>query len=196
MTTGSIYLLTFPNGKVYVGQTINSLTRRLSEHRFSAKRADPKLAVHLAWRQHGAPNVLLLCECEVELLSELEVAFIALFQSYGCAGYNLTVGGERSPMLNPATAAKVAALARTPERIARNKAVHTGLKRSPETCLRISQALKGKMAGIPKSAEHRAKIGAAHRGISRNVGRKNSPETLAKMSESAFRRWAKERNSK
>lgn len=172
-----------------MGQTINTLSRRISEHRWASRKDNRKLAVHHAWHRLGEPRVLLLCECEVEMLSELEVAFISLFQSYGCAGYNLTVGGERSPMLNPETAAKVAALARTPERIARNKAIHIGRKRSPETCLRISQALKGKMAGIPKSAEHRAKMSAAHVGNTGNFGRKNSPETIAKMSAAALRRW-------
>lgn len=71
-----------------------------------------------------------------------------------------------------------------------------GLIRTPEHCARISAAKMGKSVnkGVPKSAEHRAKlrvpksprtpehaakIGAANR------GRKASPETIAKMKASA-----------
>lgn len=53
------------------------------------------------------------------------------------------------------------------------------MKRSSETCLKISSALKGKTA----SEETRAKMSAAHKGrISPMKGKKHSEESRVKMS--------------
>lgn len=190
MTTGSIYLLTFPNGKVYVGQTVLSPKRRFAAHRFAASLIHPRCPVHCAWKKYGEPTLELLTECNIEILSDMEKDFIALFASFGPHGYNMTPGGEVSPMLTPETVEKVRLLALTPERIARNREVHLGSKRTDECRAAMSAKRKGQNKGVPKSAEHRAKIAAANRGIIRNVGRKNTEETRAKMSEAARRRWA------
>lgn len=65
----------------------------------------------------------------------------------------------------------------TPESIAKRSATVRGSKRREGTGRRISEALKAspKTKGRTLSPETRAKIGAAH------VGRKNTPETIAKM---------------
>lgn len=69
--------------------------------------------------------------------------------------------------------------ANTPEAQAKSIKNRTGMKRSSETCLKISSALKGKTA----SEETRAKMSAAHKGrISPMKGKKHSEESRVKMS--------------
>lgn len=188
-----IYKLTFPNGKIYIGMTTAALRNRLYCHRFKAKAEAPKLLVHRAWKLHGEPLAEVLAIVEDADLPATEIRAIRVFGSFGDGGYNMTPGGEDSPMKTPAIVEKVRALALTPERIAITKATHTGAKRSPELRQLFSEMRKGQRAGVPKSAEHRRKLSDANKGKSFNVGRKNTEETKAKMSESAKRRWARER---
>jgi hypothetical protein len=190
---GTIYKLTFPNGKIYIGMTTVSLRNRLYCHRFKAKVASPKLLLHRAWKLHGEPLAEVLAIVEDSDLAATEIRAIRAFGSYGDGGYNMTPGGEDSPMKTPEIVEKVRMLASTPERIAKTKATHTGAKRSPELRQLFSEMRKGQRVGVPKTAEHRRKISEANKGKSFNVGRKNTDETKAKMSESAKRRWARER---
>ena len=189
---GTIYKLTFPNGKIYIGMTSVSLRNRLYCHRFKAKADAPKLLLHRAWKLHGEPLAEVLAIVEDSDLAATEIRAIRAFGSYGDGGYNMTPGGEDSPMKTPEIVEKVRMLASTPERITKTKATHTGAKRSPELRQLFSEMRKGQRAGIPKTAEHRRKISEANKGKSFNVGRKNTDETKAKMSESAKRRWARE----
>ena len=157
---GIIYKLTFSNDKIYIGMTKTSLEQRLRSHRADSARSNPKLAVHRAWKKHGAPVATALAVVENEDLAATEVRAIRAFDSFR-KGYNLTPGGEASPMLVPAVVEKVRALALTPERIARNIEVHLGSRRSKETRDEMSRVRKGQGLGIPKSAEHCAAISAA-----------------------------------
>lgn len=162
---GIIYKFVFSNNKIYIGQTTLALSKRIYHHEFNSRKDNPKLAVHRAWKKHGRPEITVLAIVELSEVSATEIRAIRVYDSYGLHGYNLTIGGEASPMLNPDTVAKVRALANTPERILKNKELHCGRKRSPETCENISIANKGRFLGIPKTKEHRAKIGNAHRGV-------------------------------
>lgn len=190
---GIIYRLTFPNGKVYIGMTVVSLRRRLYCHAFKARQESPKLAVHRAWKLHGEPVAEIIETVDATELAAAEKRQILSHNSFGPSGYNLTPGGEDSPMKVAATVEKVRAKALTPERIARNIEVHLGRKRSPETCRLLSESLKGKGLGVPKSAEHRRKISEANKGKSFIWGRKASDETKAKMSKSIKSAWTNER---
>jgi len=186
-----IYKLTFSNGKIYIGMTTASLRNRLYCHRFKAKAEAPKLLVHRAWKLHGEPLAEVLAIVADADLPATEIRAIRAFNSFGDGGYNMTPGGEDSPMKTPAIVEKVRALALTPERIARNIAVHLGSKRSPETREEMSRVRKGMRAGMPKSTETRRKISEANKGkYHLPPGRKNTEATKAKMSESAKRRWA------
>lgn len=185
-----IYKLTFPNGKIYIGMTTAALRNRLYCHRFKAKAEAPKLLVHRAWKLHGEPLAEVLAIVDDADLPATEVRAIRVFGSFGEGGYNMTPGGEDSPMKTPAIVEKVRALALTPERIARNIAVHLGSKRSLETRQEMSRARKGMRAGIPKSPETRRKMSMSRKGKPVGIGRKNTEETKAKMSESAKRRWS------
>jgi group I intron endonuclease len=186
---GLIYKLTFSNEKVYIGQTKGSLSSRLKSHRYKSTLDEPKLLVHKAWKKYGEPSVEIIAEVSDDDLSRVEIQLISEHKSFGDAGYNLTVGGEQSPMLNPQVAEKVRQLALQPHRIAKTKETHLGVKRSDEVRKNISAALKGKLKGIPKSEEHKLKIGLAGKGKQHFLGKTHSDETKKRMSDAAKRRW-------
>lgn len=171
--------------------TTVSLRKRLYCHRFKAKAESPKLALHRAWKLYGEPLAEVLAIIEDYDLAETEIRAIKIFGSFGEGGYNMTPGGEVSPMKILSVVEKVRALALTPERIARNVELHLGSKRSQETRKEMSRVRKGMRAGIPKSEETRRKISEANKGkYHLPPGRTNTEETKAKMSESAKRRWS------
>lgn len=178
-----IYKFTFPNGKIYIGQTSVSFKSRLNMHRCSARKENPKLALHRAWKKYGEPVSQIVAYVEKCELIATEIRAIKVFNSFGINGYNLTPGGEASPMLVPEIAARVSALASTPERIARNREVHLGSKRSEGCKKQMSIDRKGMRVGIPQSPEHRKKISVANTGkVSLNRGRSCSDETKLKIS--------------
>lgn len=94
---GLIYKFTFPNGKVYIGQTKKRAWKRWHLHRV---RANKCWYLARAIKKYGWDNIKkeVLVELPDALLDEYEVKFIAL---YGCVkpnGYNLTKGGDFNPM--------------------------------------------------------------------------------------------------
>lgn len=140
-------------------------------------------------------------------------------------GFNLSAGGEGNPKFDvtAATRAKMAESAKRrwsrPGERERNAEqairVHTGKKRSPEACKRISESTRGRhlteehkavlrqstkgkprpyirelFRGVPKSPEHIAKIAAFH------TGRKRSEETKAKLRAAWVKRRERERQRK
>ncbi len=83
--TGTLYKLTFPNGKSYIGITKHSLEHRIKIH-IRASRSGRKLAIYNAIRKYG---------------------------TFGDGGYNLIDGGEgtlgRSFTVSEETKAKISA---------------------------------------------------------------------------------------
>jgi GIY-YIG catalytic domain len=96
---GLIYLLTFDNGKPYVGLTETPLEDRLSVHKSAAKSKRSK--VYNGWRKHGlrSAKVIHTCRAGAELRAA-EIRFIAEYDSYR-NGYNSTTGGDVSPLHFP-----------------------------------------------------------------------------------------------
>ena len=102
---GIIYLAkNLINNKVYVGQTINSLTRRKSAHLLAAYSAKDNLYFHKAIKKYGEDSFewKILKEFNLETKEELKLAlnesekfFITLYDSNSSEkGYNLTSGGD------------------------------------------------------------------------------------------------------
>jgi group I intron endonuclease len=90
-----IYLLSFPNGKHYVGRTRNSLEQRLTEHKTRATKGYQH-PLYYAINKYGWDNItkrtLHNADTEEELvLKELE--FIKQYNSLQ-SGYNLTLNTE------------------------------------------------------------------------------------------------------
>lgn len=92
-----IYLATFPNGKVYVGQA-KLLQNRINHHkwRVNSSTVEARNAFYSAWRKHGEPTFTVLeYDIEPNQLSARECYWISYYRSNDrSCGYNLTAGGE------------------------------------------------------------------------------------------------------
>lgn len=107
---GYIYKYTYPNGKVYIGQTTTSIEKRWSEHISSSKSPECRMLCDVAINKYGAENIKIdiLEEVEfsetkpaqlIEKLNELEKKYISDYDSTNiCKGYNIREGGEREPI--------------------------------------------------------------------------------------------------
>ena len=93
-----IYLVTnLLNGKMYVGQTIESVERRWQGH-LSHARMGHRNRLYQAIRKYGPEAFIVeqLLKCQdVNQLNEMEKAWIILLGTYDYkAGYNMTFGGD------------------------------------------------------------------------------------------------------
>ena len=167
MAEGIIYRISFPNGKIYVGQTVDFYKRK-SVHVARVKKGST-FPVHNAMRKY--PNYVIeeIQSCSREALNYFEYLWIFLLRSLTIDnGYNLELP-------NPDDKGKIV---------------------SQETRDKISKAMKGRtspMKGRKQSPEARAKIGDANRGrknsqehiaksAAASKGRKHTPESITKMS--------------
>lgn len=100
---GSVYLIYNDiNNKKYVGQTIQSLTRRFNQHCSSDKVGRScNMYIKRAIHKYGRNNfhIVLLERCPIEQLNEREKYWIQFYHSYE-NGYNLTKGGQDSNYFN------------------------------------------------------------------------------------------------
>lgn len=89
-----IYVLTFANGKKYVGQAVN-IADRWRTHRGAAwgKSSRRVTRKYRAWRKYGEPTLELLHLCLRSELDAAEIAAIALIGTLVPNGYNETTGG-------------------------------------------------------------------------------------------------------
>ncbi len=82
----AVYMLSFSNGKSYIGVTIDVI-RRFKEH----KRHDTLIG--RAIRKHGFPEPQILAICSEEYAYDLEQIAIERFDTISPNGYNLMEGG-------------------------------------------------------------------------------------------------------
>jgi len=164
--TGHIYILLFPSGKRYVGQTIHNITKRIWQHWHPSKREE-NFPVHRAMKKcgkrYGKDSVkvekTLTLKCTQEYLDLIEDRAIVMFNTLVPNGYNLKRGGSHG--------------AHSEETKVKMSASHMG-KPSP------MKGKPGTMKGKHHSEESRAKMSAAKKG--QGKGRHLSEETKAKMS--------------
>lgn len=95
---GYIYKVTNKvNGKVYIGQTIQSVKDRWYEHcrTKNISKAEKNMHIKRAILKYGKENFILeiLEECDASLLNDRERYYISYFDSYK-NGYNSTEGGQ------------------------------------------------------------------------------------------------------
>ncbi len=90
---GFIYMITFPSGKRYIGQTIRSVSKRISEH---CKCVGSCILLENAINKYGFENAITetLCECPNEELDNLEKDYIEKFNTLEPNGYNIRTGGS------------------------------------------------------------------------------------------------------
>jgi predicted GIY-YIG superfamily endonuclease len=139
-----LYMLKFSSGKSYVGQTVRSIKRRMSQHRRSVV-LDSLLPVHCAWRKYGEPELVILAQVETqEELHAAEEAAIKNFNTLSPNGYNVAHGGKTAPSKNPEVAAKIAAKA-TGRKVADTSRISEGVRRNwqdEEYRQKVSDGLK------------------------------------------------------
>ena len=190
---GILYLLTFANGKQYIGVTESDyVSRRMGQHRYQARRGS-RLPIYCAWRAHGEPSIEVLGNFSGPDLYAAEIEAIAAHKTQLPNGYNILAGGQRSPALCPDVQKKISealsaryandpalrdacrARLSDPERRKKIAAALTGKKLSEAAKDKIRQANLGKKADV----ETRAKMSKAH------TGKKYSEETLERMRQAA-----------
>lgn len=109
---GIIYVLEFPNGKKYIGQTVKDFNSRMTKHKSSASNIDKKdgcRALNNAIRKHGWDNITkkILEKCEIENLDEKEKEYISKFNTISPNGYNLMTGGNSNKSMSEETKLKM-----------------------------------------------------------------------------------------
>jgi hypothetical protein len=216
--TGHIYALAEPDtGEVrYVGKTLNGVERRVRGHVKSAHDGG-RLYVHNWLRKLDVPPQFIIIEALPEdELAEAEKYWIKFMRLTGARLTNLSYGGEGGSLAeevrarigeanrgrsNPKASARLTGRKHSPERRAKLReamqnispekraAINAKISEanrdpSPETRARISESARGRKKQSPESI---AKNAEARR------GQKRSPETRARMSAAAFRRWERKR---
>lgn len=170
--SGVLYSLSFPNGKQYIGITVQSLAKRLACHRRSVKAGKRRLLFN-AWRKHGEPVASVLAHLEPDMLRMTETRAIAVFKTMSPYGYNMTPGGEG--MVCDALRQKMSDAGK-------------GRPKSEEHRRKISEGQKGR-AGVwskdkrPFSSQHIARL--------LRVGWNHTDESKAKMSARIKQAWAR-----
>lgn len=137
-----IYMATnMINGKSYIGQTVQSLSKRKRQHVWRALNKGDKYYFHNAIRKYDQENFdwVIIDECNtIEELNRLEIYYIGLYNTFG-KGYNLTIGGGGG----------------------------TGHKVSKESRQKMSEAKKGKPSwnkGKKLSTIHKKNLAKSHKG--------------------------------
>ena len=94
---GRIYKITNDiNNKVYIGQTIKTLTKRWQQHKCnSTKEYFKQIVLYKAFKKYGIEHFHIeeIEEVENDLLDEREKYWIRCYDSYN-QGYNSTIGGR------------------------------------------------------------------------------------------------------
>lgn len=141
-----LYRLTFPNGKIYIGQTVRSMKARFSHHK-ACMTAGSTLPVHCAWRKYGEPSVSIIGEYDSK--EALDAAEIQAIASQDCRipnGYNIAFGGTGTGPTAPETRKKISdkAKGRKIDNSARRKEIARELWQSEEYRENIGKSLKAK----------------------------------------------------
>ena len=154
------------NGMMYVGQTKN-LRRRQWEWSHLEKKYSNDI-LDAAREEYGTENFsfTILSECDTQdELDRWERHYIKIYRTRYPNGYNLCDGGKGcSGWIMPEEQRKKLSESRKGEKnhFYGKKPWNTGKKWSDENRKKISEGRKGKLKGVPKSEEHKRKIGLAH----------------------------------
>ena len=143
------------NNKMYIGQTVYSLKRRIKGH-LQCVRLGRDRKLYNAIKKYGWDNFEygIICNCQtLEELNQKETEYIVKFDTYK-NGYNMGLGGDNNVMFSEQTKKKHDEKMRTPE--VRNKISQTMTKLrkekgfSQETRQKISNKLKGNTHNLGK----------------------------------------------
>jgi len=190
-----IYILLFPNGKHYIGQSTD-LRKRVNKH----LRGDCHQVVGAACIKYGRENIKIEeFYCPVEMLDDMEIQLIKEWKNRGTGSYNYDSGGHANHQLCDESREKIRlALTGKP-------GTRLGKKNTPEANARIGDANRGRTMGEEaKEKMSRAKSFDKHPNYGKQLseetrkrisealtGLTRSEETRKKLSDVANRRWAK-----
>lgn len=154
-----VYKLTnLINGKCYIGATTRTLNERINGHLSDTRKGSP-CAIHEAIRKYGIENFSIeTLEDNIEdadMLMKAEIFYIKMYESHGSKGYNLTDGGKGA----------------------------SGHTVTPELRKRLSDLNKGQGLGRKLSEETKKKLSIGKMGNKSWLGKKLSPESIAKRTE-------------
>jgi group I intron endonuclease len=99
--TNKVYRITnSANGKVYIGQTINSVEDRLADHKTASRSGTGCLKLGRAIRKHGEEkfSVEKICEFRSVAYSDAVEAFLIISEIATVNGYNIAPGGKGAGM--------------------------------------------------------------------------------------------------
>lgn len=159
--SGYIYKLVSPNGKIYIGQTINNKQRKYNYSKDSFK-SQIKLwnsCKKHNWNPSDKYEIIEECLCgpNKEYLNEREKYWIEHYNSFK-AGLNCNEGGHGNVGYKHSKESKVkmskSALKTSKERSDRLSKIQTGTKKSDEFKEKVSK----KLTGIKRSDEFKVKI--------------------------------------
>ena len=164
-------MLTSPNGKSYIGQTIRPIEKRFEEHQ---KESSNCVAIYNAIKFHGWENFEKeWYEVPDDDLNFYEEILIALLGTLAPDGYNLKEGGGNGKLSEE-----------TKQRLSE---AHVGKTHTEEHTQKMSEALRGEknhMYGKTHMEETRQKMSEARRGEKNHMwGRTHTEETKQKMIE-------------
>jgi group I intron endonuclease len=155
---GYIYILTSPNGKSYIGQTIRPI-----EKRFEAHQRDSKCRViYNAIQYHGWENFEKdYYECPDNDLNFDEELLIREMGTLSPGGYNLREGGGSHGKLNKETKQKISEILRGEKNPMYGK-THSEKTKQKMRKPKSEEAIQNMR--IPKGKDHKKKIGEAQLG--------------------------------
>jgi len=165
------------NGKMYIGQTIRSLSRRKAVHVSEASIVKDNSYFHNAIKKHGTKNfdweTIDTCNNRKKL-NLLEIFYIGYYNTFVGIGYNLNAGGDGNAGFSPSveTRRKLSVASS-----GKNNPMY-GKKHSDETRKKLSVAAIGKRSGKNNP----------------NYGKKHSKETREKISEALMGKCTGEEN--
>lgn len=174
---GCIYIIrNTVNNKVYIGQTSQTMAERWQEHKYNAKAGKRGQPIYLAMRKYGIENFYieeLHANQDGESLGELEIKYIAQFNSIAPNGYNVLAGGSKfigdHPMHRPEIRQMFSERfkgdknpAKRPDVKEKIRQNALGKKASDETRKKMSENNGRYWAGKNLSQETRTKISQNH----------------------------------
>jgi group I intron endonuclease len=175
--SGCIYKITnLENDKVYIGQTIQPVTRRWSQHRQYAK-SGKKMVLYDAIRKYGIDKFkfeILFDNLNIDELNKKEIENINKYNSLVPDGYNAGKGGDNYE--------------RTIETREKISNIHKGRVITDEWKRKMSESQKGKK----HTEESKKKMSESQKGRKQseetkqklskiNLGKKLSPERIQKI---------------